>query len=106
MPKSIYPVVINTAVTASTCSWNTLKMRAGVLTHVYIVTNLSTTTFDFKLIDSNSIVAYDTSRREKTATYELDDEVHVPMAGGIYTLRIYNHSSSGETFKGRLMIEE
>lgn len=85
-------------------SSNTLDIKSGVCYQIILAANASNLTFDFKLIDEKSNVVYDTIRREKTATFVLDDEVTLPMKG-IYTLRVYNASSDG-TFSGRLMVRD
>lgn len=85
-------------------SSNTPDIKSGICYQIILASNASNLTFDFKLIDDKSNVAYDTIRREKTATFVLDDEVILPMKG-IYTARVYNASSDG-TFSGRLMIRD
>ena len=89
---------------SGTWSINTPDIKSGICHHIILASNASDLTFDFKLIDDKSNVAYDTIRREKTATFVLDDEVILPMKG-IYTARLYNASSDG-TFSGRLMIRD
>jgi len=105
MSKTIYAVVINTNASAGIFAFNTLPIRAGICKHVLVASASSDTTFDFKIIDSDSDIVYDTERREKTATFVLDDEVNIPMAGGIYTLRLYN-ASTDETFTGKIMVAD
>lgn len=85
-------------------SSNTPDIKSGICHHIIIAANDSNLTFDFKLIDDKSNVIYDTIRREKTATFVLDDEVFLPMRG-IYTARVYNASSDG-TFSGRIMVRD
>ena len=85
-------------------SINTPNIRSGICHQIIVSANASALTFDFKLIDDKSNEVYDTVRREKTATFVLDDEVLLPMKG-IYTARVYNASSDG-TFSGRLMIRD
>lgn len=85
-------------------SANTLDVKAGICRQILLIANASALTFDFKLIDDKGNVSYDTVRREKTATCELDDEVCLPMHG-IYTMRVYNASSDG-TFSGRILVED
>ena len=89
---------------SGTFAINTPDIKSGICYQIYLAANASDLTFDFKLIDDKSNVIYDTIRREKTATFELDDEVILPMRG-IYTARVYNASSDG-TFSGRLMIRD
>lgn len=91
---------------ASSGVWsaNTLDIKSGICHQIILASTASATTFDFKLIDDKSNVVYDTIRREKTATFVLDDEITLPMHG-IYTARVYNASSDG-TFSGRLMIRD
>ena len=99
----IYVYEINSKNAASgTWATNTLDIKAGILKHVVLAATASATTFDFKLIDDKSNVVYDTIRREKTATFVLDDEISMPVHG-IYTMRVYN-ASSDDTFSGRLMV--
>ncbi len=83
---------------------NTHNIRAGMCRQIILCSVNSTTTFNFKLIDDDSNVVYDTIRRGRTATFVLDDEIDLPMHG-IYTARIYN-ASSDDTFTGRLLIED
>jgi hypothetical protein len=85
-------------------SKNTHNIRSGICHQIILGSNASDLTFDFKLIDDKSNVVYDTIRREKTATFVLDDEINLPMHG-IYTARVYNASSDG-TFSGRLIIRD
>lgn len=85
-------------------SSNTPEIKSGICHHIFVAANASALTFDFKLIDDKSNIVYDTIRREKTATWILDDEVCLPMKG-IYTARVYGASSDG-TFSGRLMIRD
>ncbi len=85
-------------------SWNTPEIRSGILHQIIIAANASALTFDFKLIDDRSNVVYDTIRREKTATFVLDDEVTLPVRG-IYTARVYNASSDGR-FSGKLIVRD
>ena len=89
---------------SGTWSANTLDIKAGICRQILVISNASALTFDFKLVDDKGNVAYDTIRRERTATGELDDEVCLPMHG-IYTMRVYNASSDG-TFSGRLLVED
>lgn len=103
MDIHVYEITSQNAV-SGTWSANTLDIKSGICHHILLVSNASDLTFDFKLIDDKSNVAYDTIRREKTATFVLDDEVTLPMRG-IYTARVYNASSDG-AFSGRLMISD
>lgn|SRR3990167_3336614 len=89
---------------AGTWAINTPDIKSGICKQIFLAANASDLTFDFKLIDDKSNVTYDTIRREKTATFVLDDEVELPLRG-IYTLRVYNASSDG-TFSGRLLIKD
>ena len=91
---------------ASSGTWaaNTPDIKSGICQQIFLAANASDLTFDFKLIDDKSNTIYDTIRREKTATFVLDDEVNLPLRG-IYTMRVYNASSDG-TFSGRLLIED
>ena len=101
----IYVYEITTQSAASgTWSKNTLEIRAGICHQIILASTQSSTTFDFKLIDDKSNVAYDTQRREKTATGVLDDEIVLPVHG-IYTMRVYN-ASSDDTFTGRLLVRD
>jgi hypothetical protein len=101
----IYVYEINTqSAISGTWATNTLKIAAGILKQIILISTASSTTFDFKLIDDKNNVAYDTIRREKTATFVLDDEVELPVHG-IYTMRVYN-ASSDDTFSGRLLVED
>lgn len=96
-----------TTQTASSGTWssNTPKIASGICHQIFLATSVSNITFDFKLIDDKSNVVYDTIRREKTATMVLDDEVCLPMKG-IYTARVYNASSDGVSFNGRIMVRD
>lgn len=85
-------------------SVNTPEIRSGILHQIILAANASSLTFDFKLIDDRSNVVYDTIRREKTATFVLDDEIRLPVRG-IYTARVYNASSDGN-FSGKLVIRD
>lgn len=89
---------------AGTWSANTSRIQSGICHQIILASNASDLTFDLKLIDDKSNVVYDTIRREKTATFVLDDEVCLPMKG-IYTVTVYNASSDG-TFSGRLLIRD
>ncbi len=101
----IYTIEINSQNAVSgTWATNTLDIKSGICHQIIIAANASALTFDFKLIDDKSNVIYDTIRREKTATFVLDDEIVLPMKG-IYTAKVYNASSDG-TFSGRLMIRD
>lgn len=101
----IYVYEINTqSAISGTWAVNTLKIGAGILKQIILASTASSTTFDFKLIDDKNNVAYDTIRREKTATSVLDDEVELPVHG-IYTMRVYN-ASSDDTFSGRLLMRD
>ena len=99
----VYEITTQNAV-SGTWAVNTPDIKSGICHHIFLASNASDLTFDFKLIDDKSNVVYDTIRREKTATFVLDDEVTLPMRG-IYTARVYNASSDG-TFSGRLMIRD
>lgn len=90
--------------TSGIWSSNTPDIKSGICHHIVLAANASDLTFDFKLIDDKSNVVYDTIRREKTATFVLDDEVCIPLKG-IYTARVYNASSDG-TFSGRVMVRD
>lgn len=101
----IYVCEINSqSAVSGTWSKNTLKIPQGICHQIILAVTNSSVTFDFKLIDEKSNVIYDTIRREKTATFVLDDEVTLPMCG-IYTMRVYN-ASSDDTFNGRLLIRD
>ena len=101
----IYVYEINSqSAVSGTWAVNTLNIRSGILRQIILAATTSSITFDFKLIDDKSNVAYDTIRREKTATFVLDDEVEIPVHG-IYTMRLYN-ASSDDTFSGRLLVED
>ena len=98
-----YEITSQNAV-SGTWATNTPDIKSGICHHIILASNASDLTFDFKLIDDKSNVVYDTIRREKTATFVLDDEVVLPMRG-IYTTRVYNASSDGQ-FSGRLLIRD
>ena len=71
----IYVIEINSQNASSgTWSTNTLDIKSGICHQIILAANASALTFDFKLIDDKSNVVYDTIRREKTATFVLDDE--------------------------------
>ena len=104
MSKTIYEIPISKTASAGVWTLNTHNIQAGLLKHILVASALSTTTFDFKLIDPANNVVYDTDRREKTALFTLDDEVDIPVRG-IHTLQVYN-ADSDDTFTGKLMVQE
>lgn len=99
----VYEITSQNAV-SGIWSLNTSKIASGICHQIILASNDSSLTFDFKLIDDKSNIVYDTIRRERTATFVLDDEINLPMHG-IYTARVYNASSDG-TFNGRLLISD
>ena len=103
MDIHVYEIRTQNAV-SGTWSINTPEIHSGICYQIILAATASDTTFDFKLIDDKSNIPYDTQRREKTATWVLDDEVCLPMRG-IYTVRVYN-ASSDDTFSGRLLIRD
>lgn len=100
----VYEITTQSAV-SGTWSTNTQDIRGGICRQIYLAVPHSDVTFDLKLIDDKNNEVYDTIRREKTATQILDDEVSLPMHG-IYTIKLYNASSDGITFSGRLLVED
>ena len=99
----VYEIRTQNAV-SGTWAANTFEIHSGICHQIILAATASATTFDFKLVDDKSNVAYDTQRREKTATGVLDDEIVLPVHG-IYTMRVYN-ASSDDTFSGRLLVRD
>lgn len=90
--------------TASTGTWskNTLNVTSGVTKQIYLKSNSTDTTFDFKMIDNKDNIVYDTYEIGESATNILNKFVEIPMVG-VYTLTVYN-SSADETFTGRIIV--
>jgi hypothetical protein len=103
MDIHVYEITTQNA-SSGTWSANTLDIHSGICKQIFVSAR-SNVTFDFKLTDDKNNVIYDTIRREKTATFVLDDEVELPMHG-VYTMRVYSSSSDGAIFNGRLLIQD
>lgn len=103
MDIHVYEITTQNAA-SGTWSKNTHNIRGGICRQIYLAATNSNVTFDFKLVDDKNNVVYDTIRREKTAIWQLDDEVCLPMHG-TYTMKLYN-ASSDDAFTGRLILED
>ena len=88
--------------TASTGTWsdNTGRFHGDALLHVVVQAATGTTTFDFSLVNDDSVTVKTWNRN----TGELNEEVYIPLRG-IYTMQISN-ASADEEFKILLMVDE
>ena len=94
------PLVKSVTVSAGTWSGNTQNIGGGILLHIVVQATTVTTTFDFSITDSNSIVI----KKWTGITDELNEEVYIPVEGK-YTLTISN-ASADEVFEVYLGIDE
>ncbi len=83
---------------AGTASWNTDDLR-GIMRQLLVMTATATNTFDFKLVDDDSITVYEKKGNKGTLN------VSTPIGlYGVYTATISN--ATDEEFKISIRYEE
>ena len=92
-------------VSSGTGSTNTHNIHSGLLHQIVIASADTTTTYDFKLVDEDSLKVYDSVRRETTSGDGVLEDTPVIPFHGIYTATIYN-ASSDDTFTTRLLVRD
>ena len=97
----IHPILISQTAASGTWSFNTAKLTSAILKQIVVKAATATTTFDFQIIDDNSLIVFDTNT---PATGILRQELELPLKG-ICTIKVLN-SSVDEAFTGKIMCLE
>lgn len=79
----------------------TLNIRGGILKHVLVVANTSTTAFKVDLVDNKSLTVMNWAFTKGQLN---DPEISIPLSGS-YTLNVTN-ASADDTFRTCLSVEE
>lgn len=95
------PILISQTAASGTWSFNTPKLTSGILKQIIVKAATITTTFDFQIIDENSLIIYNT---DTPVTGILRHEIELPLKG-VCTIKVLN-SSADEAFTGKLSILE